>query len=280
MITARLLRLNGERFEFLPAPGAEGLRAAAFELRRKADDSLVAIARRPHGRRARLAIAAEPHVGSDTIAHALHDLAPLLARHFGGRRRVAFEIARAPRVRTTARVANPGIELPADYAARTGLPRRREPRTLAYAGLDMFERRQWLVPGAARAWRAMRDVAARDSIELLLVSAYRSVRYQTVLFERKFARGLTLDEILAVNAAPGYSEHHTGRALDVTCPGTPPAEEVFEQTPAFEWLTRRAREFGFELSYPRGNPHGILYEPWHWCWKNRSSEQRFGETPV
>ena len=23
---------------------------------------------------------------------------------------------------------------------------------------------------------------------------------------------------------------------------------------------------GFRLSYPRDNPHGIVYEPWHWCW--------------
>jgi D-alanyl-D-alanine carboxypeptidase len=136
---------------------------------------------------------------------------------------------------------------------------------LAYAGLDMFERRQWLTPRAARGWRRMRASAAADGIELLLVSAYRSIRYQTVLFQRKFARGLTLEDILAVNAAPGYSEHHTGRALDLTCPGSAPAEEIFETTRAFAWLTQHAAEFGFRMSYPRGNPHGILYEPWHWC---------------
>jgi D-alanyl-D-alanine carboxypeptidase len=122
----------------------------------------------------------------------------------------------------------------------------------------------------------MRDAARADGVELLLVSAYRSVVYQTVLVQRKLARGLTLDEILRVNAAPGYSEHHSGRALDVTTPGSPPAEESFEATPAFAWLMRRASEFGFRLSYPRGNPHGILYEPWHWFFVGQDCERLTG----
>ena len=272
MIPARLLRLNGERFEFLPAPGPEGLRARAFELRRKADDSVVARARFSRARHARLAIEPAARVGRDAIEHALHDLAPLLAQHFGSRRSVSLALASPPAARTTPRVRDPRVELPADYASRTGLSRQREPRVLEYAGLDMFARRQWLVPGAARAWRRMRASAAADGVELALVSAYRSERYQAVLFQRKFARGLSIEEILAVNAAPGYSEHHTGRALDVTCPGTPPAEEIFETTPAFGWLARRAAEFGFAMSYPRGNPHGILYEPWHWCWRENNGD--------
>ena len=45
----------------------------------------------------------------------------------------------------------------------------------------------------------------------------------------------------------------------------PPAEESFEATDAFAWLTGNAGDFGFQMSYPRDNPHGITYEPWHWC---------------
>ena len=71
-------------------------------------------------------------------------------------------------------------------------------------------------------------------------------------------------EILQVNAAPGYSEHHGGEALDIGTPGEPPAEESFETTPAFAWLSQHAARHGFSLSYPRDNPHGIVYEPWHW----------------
>jgi len=54
-----------------------------------------------------------------------------------------------------------------------------------------------------------------------------------------------------VNAAPGYSEHHTGRAIDIGASGEPPLTETFEHTAAFRWLARRGGEFGFRLSYPR-----------------------------
>jgi D-alanyl-D-alanine carboxypeptidase len=152
---------------------------------------------------------------------------------------------------------------------------------LAYAGLDAFDRRQWLTPPAARAWRRMREAARAEDVELQLVSAYRSVIYQTVLVQRKLARGLSLDQILQVNAAPGYSEHHSGRAIDVTTPGCAPAEEVFETTPAFAWLTAHADAFGFRLSYPRDNPHGILYEPWHWCLRRSPYPcERFTGSPL
>ena len=106
----------------------------------------------------------------------------------------------------------------------------------------------------------------RDGVVLEAISGYRSHDYQLGIFERKRARGLGIAEILAVNAAPGYSEHHSGFALDVGTPGEPPAEETFESTPAFAWLADNASGYGFTMSYPRDNPHGIVYEPWHWRW--------------
>ena len=150
------------------------------------------------------------------------------------------------------------------YAARTGLALVAEPAALAFAGRDRYRRPLWLTCSAARGWLAMRAAAARDGVVLEAISGYRSHDYQLGIFERKRARGLSVQEILNVNAAPGYSEHHGGRALDIGTPGEPPAEESFEHTPAFAWLTRHAGDFGFVMSYPRGNPHGIVYEPWHW----------------
>jgi D-alanyl-D-alanine carboxypeptidase len=84
---------------------------------------------------------------------------------------------------------------------------------------------------------------------------------------RKLAAGVSVEDVLCVNAPPGFSEHHTGRALDLTTPRSPVLETGFEQTPAFAWLLSRADEFGFVLSYPRGNPCGFQYEPWHWCYR-------------
>ena len=37
--------------------------------------------------------------------------------------------------------------------------------------------------------------------------------------------------------------------------------------------TRTPRAYGFVMSYPRDNPHGIVYEPWHWCWRGDASRR-------
>ncbi len=129
-----------------------------------------------------------------------------------------------------------------------------------------------IASNSSRARRARVDAHARsgrgDGIELQVVSAFRSVAYQLGILRRKIERGQSIEQILRFSAAPGYSEHHSGRALDLTTPGFAALEEEFERSPAFAWLKRNARQFGFQLSYPRGNRHGIAYEPWHWCWSS------------
>ncbi|MBP6626319.1 MAG: D-alanyl-D-alanine carboxypeptidase family protein [Arenimonas sp.] len=153
------------------------------------------------------------------------------------------------------------------YAEQTGLAEMAEPSRLEFAGFDRYRRPLWLLAPAARAWRRMQSAALGNGVRLQAISGYRSHAYQLGIFERKLARGLSLDEVLAVNAAPGYSEHHGGCALDIGAPGEPAAEESFESSPAYGWLGAHAGGFGFSLSYPRGNLHGIVFEPWHWRWR-------------
>ena len=161
-----------------------------------------------------------------------------------------------------------GYELgvPRDHGKTRKLRRVREPRQLVGIGSDIHGRLQWLAPRAARAWLRLVAAAARDGVILQVVSAFRSSEYQLGIVRRKLERGQTIEEILRVSAAPGFSEHHSGRAVDLTTPGFRALEEEFEQSDAFAWLRRHARRFGFRLSYPRRNVHGITYEPWHWCW--------------
>lgn len=121
-----------------------------------------------------------------------------------------------------------------------------------------------LAPEAAEAWNTMHAAAEADGAPLLLLSGFRSISRQEEIVRGKLAAGQTWDEILAVSAYPGFSEHHTGRAIDVGAAGCPPLTEAFEQTRQFEWLCTHGRPFGFALSYPRGNCYGIAYEPWHW----------------
>ncbi|KRG69818.1 M15 family metallopeptidase [Pseudoxanthomonas dokdonensis] len=156
------------------------------------------------------------------------------------------------------------LDLDESYGQRSGLPLVAEPATLAFAGFDRYRRPLWLSASAARAWLALRAAAAANGVSLEAISGYRSHAYQLGIFERKLARGQTIAQILTVNAAPGYSEHHGGMALDISTPGEPAAEESFEHSAAFAWLQQHAAAHDFHMSYPRDNPHGIVYEPWHW----------------
>lgn len=124
-----------------------------------------------------------------------------------------------------------------------------------------------LAPPAATAWRRMRAAAAADGVVLLPLSGFRSIARQATIIRLRLARGDRIEEILELAAAPGFSEHHTGRALDIGSPDEVKLSEDFGRTTAFRWLRRHAGKFGFHLSYPRDNRHGIVYEPWHWCWR-------------
>jgi D-alanyl-D-alanine carboxypeptidase len=158
------------------------------------------------------------------------------------------------------------LGIPADYAVRRGLSLQTEATDLIRIGATTDGRELLLIPPAATAWELMQRASATDGITLQAASAFRSIARQAEIIRAKLAHSETIDAILAVNVAPGYSEHHTGRALDVTTPGCTPLTEGFAETHAFRWLTGQAARFGYRLSFPRGNPHGIAFEPWHWCY--------------
>jgi D-alanyl-D-alanine carboxypeptidase len=156
------------------------------------------------------------------------------------------------------------LGIPSDYGTSPRRPRHPEATELEDVEVNVVGAMQRLAPEAAAAWRRMKQAAALAGVQLLLVSGFRSVRHQADLIRRKLAAGATIEAILTVNAAPGFSEHHTGRAVDIATPGTRPLTGEFASSPAFTWLTAHAHEFGFEMPYGRNNRYGFEYEPWHW----------------
>jgi zinc D-Ala-D-Ala carboxypeptidase len=160
------------------------------------------------------------------------------------------------------------LGIPADYAAQRALTPYVEAAEseLVHVAINPDGRAVRLLPAAAEAWQAMRTAAVASGIELVAISGFRSVARQTEIIREKLAAGHNIADILRSVAAPGFSEHHTGRAIDIGSPEHIELDEDFERTAAFRWLQRHAGEFGFTLSYPRNNAHGIVYEPWHWCW--------------
>lgn len=152
---------------------------------------------------------------------------------------------------------SPGLE-------QRGLTPWPEATELEVVGETPGGREHRLIPPAAAAWRRLQGAALADGVELFIVSAFRTVARQGEILERKLASGVGLADALAICAPPGYSEHHSGRALDLATPGAPVLDAGFADTAAYAWLLARAGEFDFSLSYPRENPQGFLFEPWHW----------------
>jgi D-alanyl-D-alanine carboxypeptidase len=120
---------------------------------------------------------------------------------------------------------------------------------------------------AADSYLTMVADAQAAGVQLVALSGYRSLELQEELFfDVKAQRGQAATERAEVSAPPGYSEHHTGYAIDIgdaTRPETD-LQVSFERTPAFRWLQQNSAYYSFELSFPRNNPQGVNYEPWHW----------------
>ncbi|MBD2325949.1 D-alanyl-D-alanine carboxypeptidase family protein [Alkalinema sp. FACHB-956] len=120
---------------------------------------------------------------------------------------------------------------------------------------------------AAQAYKEMAAAAQTEGISLMPLSAFRSISEQEQVFlSLKQQRIQTAEQRAAVSAPPGYSEHHTGYAIDIG-DGNVPATNLspdFEQTAAFKWLQANAPRYNFEMSFPKNNKQGVSYEPWHW----------------
>lgn len=120
---------------------------------------------------------------------------------------------------------------------------------------------------AARQFLAMAEAARRQGVYLIPISGYRSIADQEYLFfQVKAERGQAAVERAEVSAPPGYSEHHTGYAIDIGDGSRTNTElqVAFETTSAFRWLQQNAAYYSFELSFPPNNSSGVSYEPWHW----------------
>jgi D-alanyl-D-alanine carboxypeptidase len=168
-------------------------------------------------------------------------------------------------ISSKAKVVLEQLKIPSELVVARNLHEHKEAELLDVAEIGPDGREHLLEPVAATAWRDLKKKALGVGVSLYIVSAFRSVERQTDIIRRKLAAGQSISDILAVSAPPCFSEHHTGRAVDVATPDCPALEVEFENTQAFSWLTENASYFGYMMSYPRFNANGYEYEPWHWC---------------
>ena len=119
---------------------------------------------------------------------------------------------------------------------------------------------------AAAALLRLMDQAGAAGVAIIPISGFRTLAYQESLFAKAVAKYGSEAAAVRWVGRPGHSEHHTGLAVDLGEEDSPACdvEPPFQDTRAFRWLQTNATQFGYELSYPRNNPRGVHYEPWHW----------------
>jgi zinc D-Ala-D-Ala carboxypeptidase len=137
---------------------------------------------------------------------------------------------------------------------------------------------EYLRRGAAASFRRMQAAAAKVGIALVPLSGFRDRAEQNFLFYDVAARrGQSLSERARTSAPPGYSEHHTGYAVDIGDGNDDSTDlnQAFAQSDAGQWLQANAGKYSFELSFPP-SVTCVNYEPWHWRWVgDPESEQAF-----
>ena len=116
--------------------------------------------------------------------------------------------------------------------------------------------------------------AKNDGFELLLFSGYRDIFRQIKILSEQInkylddgydickARNLSLSTI----AIPGFSEHHTGLAIDIFSKDNELYDDKdFEKTDDFIWLKNNSYKYGYILRYQKDKTDitNIAFEPWH-----------------
>lgn len=114
-----------------------------------------------------------------------------------------------------------------------------------------------------KAFDLMQAKAKKEDLELEIISGFRSKKQQVEIFSKNFKdkTAPTMKEMnarLKFSAPSGYSEHHTGYAIDINN-----LEQSFGETKEGKWLAEHAHKFGFEMSFPKNNHQNLGYEPWH-----------------
>lgn len=157
------------------------------------------------------------------------------------------------------RLANLDNYLPDGFTVETGLI------TQAYASKNQME----FDARAVDELNAMLKAANDSGVNIFVVSSYRSVRYQTGLYNNEVQKWVNQGydneaakkKAATIVAVPGTSDHNLGLAVDLNS-----VEESFENTRQFTWLQEHAEEYGFVMRFPKNKQDvtKIIYEPWHY----------------
>lgn len=181
-------------------------------------------------------------------------------------------------------LSNPASELVVVNKQRKINPSEFEPAALVVVrsskALDNWRELE-LTPAAAAGLEAMaKAMFDQGQGQLVLNSAYRTYEYQENLFNEKASKYGTEEADLR-SARPGYSEHQTGLAADVSVPSQGCAiMSCFGDTAAGKWIVENGWKFGYILRYEKDTQEitGYSYEPWHIRFVGTTIAKKYAES--
>ncbi|MBX8937275.1 MULTISPECIES: M15 family metallopeptidase [Enterococcus] len=129
-------------------------------------------------------------------------------------------------------------------------------------------------------YEAFSEAATKAGFPLVVISAFRSVESQNEVFNTNVSglvngNGMSEEDAIAKTketiTEPGYSEHHTGLAIDVVDQdwyntySSQVLDASYGDQPGAKWIAENAPKYGFIIRYlkDRQDITGITYEPWH-----------------
>lgn len=122
---------------------------------------------------------------------------------------------------------------------------------------------------AKPALQEMVNAARRDGVTLTPGSILRTSSRQAQIVADKKKKGQSAKQIYYTSSHPGYSEHHTGLAVDFS-----PIDHSFAKTAGYRWLKQHAHEYGFYQTFtPEYSAYsGVSEESWHWRYEGKNGE--------
>lgn len=125
----------------------------------------------------------------------------------------------------------------------------------------------------------MKSDAKKAGLDINIRSGFRTMETQEMLFNN-YVKKDGIEKANRYSAVPGYSEHQTGLAIDISNGDySTSIGDWFTETPQAKWLYENAHKYGFILRYPQGKEHitGYKYESWHYRYVGVYHSQNFNQ---
>lgn len=156
-------------------------------------------------------------------------------------------------------LVNKELRLPSDY-----IPADLIVPNVKYS-IDYYDEKQLMRQTAADALKELFDGASDKGLSLCGVSAYRSYERQYEIFTNN-VKTQGMEHTAKYSAIPGYSEHQTGLAIDISTKSVNyRLDASFADTAEYQWVKENAHLYGFIIRYPddKTSTTGYSFEPWH-----------------